>query len=42
MIQVKDGLVEVRAPFNIQQKEIDLLKLGQKKNNNDNNLLIKK
>ena len=23
MIQVKDGLVEVRAPFKIEQKEID-------------------
>ena len=31
MIQVKDGLVEVRAPFKIEQKEIDsfvLQKMG--------------
>ena len=31
MIQVRDGLVEVRAPFNIQQKEIDLF-ISQKEN----------
>ena len=35
--------IEELTLFTIQQqKEIDLLKLGQQKNNNDNNLLIKK
>ena len=30
MIQVKDGLVEVRAPFKIEQKEIDSFILQKK------------
>ena len=41
MIQVRDGLVEVRAPFNIQQKEIDLF-ISQKENWIKKKLLLQK
>ena len=41
MIQVKDGLVEVRAPFNIQQKEIDSF-ISQKENWIKKKLLLQK
>ena len=41
MIQVKDGLVEVRAPFDIQQKEIDSF-ISQKENWIKKKLLLQK
>ena len=41
MIQVRDGLVEVRAPFNIQQKEIDSF-ISQKENWIKKKLLLQK